>query len=119
MGGHRPQRVAEEIKKELAKILREDVKEEVLRLVTVTAVNVSSDLRYVKIYFTLLGGKGDKGAVAELLEKSSGWLRGELGRRLRLRFAPELQFVYDESIEHGARIMELLNKVNQNEESRD
>lgn len=116
MGGHRPQRVAEEIKKELAKIFREDFKEEAMRMVTVTAVNVSSDLRYVKIFYSLLGGKGDREQVADILSRSSGWLRGELGRRLRLRFAPELQFDYDESIEHGARIMELLNKVSQHDE---
>ena len=108
MTGHRANKVAEEIKKEIIQLIRDKLKDPRIGFVTVTAVEVTPDIRYAKIFVSILGSEEEKKKTLEVLQKSQGFMRSELGKRMRLRYTPELTFKFDSSIEYGARIMELL-----------
>ena len=110
--GRRPDRVAEAIREEVATFLGEGVKDpRVTGLVTVTGVEVSRDLRRAKIFVSIMGTDAERKATVEGLASVAGHLRGRLGRALRLRVAPELDFVLDASIERAARIDTLLAQI--------
>jgi ribosome-binding factor A len=110
--GRRPDRVAEAIREEVATFLGEGVKDpRVTGLVTVTGVEVSRDLRRAKIFVSIMGSDAERAATVEGLASVAGHLRGRLGRSLRLRVAPELDFVLDASIERAARIDTLLAQI--------
>lgn len=115
MTSHRSNRVAEEIKKEITQMLRDEIKDPRIGFVTVTGVEVTPDIRYAKIFVSVYGNEDAKGQSLEALEKAKGFVRSELGKRMRLRYTPEISFRFDTSIEHGARIMELLEKVKETE----
>ncbi|WP_227766597.1 30S ribosome-binding factor RbfA [Zhaonella formicivorans] len=107
----RSQRVAEEMKREVAEILRNELKDPRIGFVTITSVEVSGDLRYAKVYVSVYGKSEEQKQTLEALNKASGFVRREIGKRIQLRYTPEIVFKFDESIEHGAKIAELLNKV--------
>lgn len=110
--GRRPDRVAEAIREEVATFLGEGVKDpRVTGLVTVTGVEVTRDLRRAKIFVSIMGSDAERAATVEGLASVAGHLRGRLGRALRLRVAPELDFVLDASIERAARIDTLLAQI--------
>ena len=111
MTSHRANRVAEEIKKEVTQMLREEIKDPRIGFVTVTGIEVTSDIRYAKVFISVLGDDEAKVQSLKALEKAKGFVRSELGKRIRLRYIPEISFKFDSSIEHGARIMKLLNEV--------
>ena len=79
--------------------------------VTVTDVEVTADTRYARVYFSVLGNADDKDKAARGLDSASGWLSKELGRRLRTKHTPHLTFKYDESLERGERMAQLLDEV--------
>lgn len=80
-------------------------------MISITAVDTTGDLKYCKIYLSVLGLKSEK-EMLKGLRSASGWLRRELGSRLRLRNVPELVFALDKSIEHGAHINDIINSLN-------
>ncbi len=106
---HRAQRIAEQIRHELAVILMREMKDPRIHDVTLTAVEVSPDLEHAKVWFTLL--RGDAGEVGQALKHASGFLRTELAHRLRLRTVPRLAFHYDVSVERGARLSKLIDEA--------
>ncbi|HEY5441063.1 MAG TPA: 30S ribosome-binding factor RbfA [Gemmatimonadaceae bacterium] len=109
---HRSDRVAAAMREEIATFLASDVKDpRILGLVTVTAVEVSRDLRHAKVFVSVLGSDSQRSATFEGLDAVAGHLRGRVGRALRLRVAPEFEFRNDESIAHAARIEQLLTQV--------
>jgi ribosome-binding factor A len=109
---HRSDRVAAAMREEIATFLANDVKDpRILGLVTVTAVEVSRDLRHAKVFVSVLGSDSQRAATFEGLEAVAGHLRGRVGRALRLRVAPEFEFKNDESIAHAAHIEQLLAQV--------
>jgi len=108
---HRAFRLAESIKEEVSKIIREDMKDPRLGFVTVTDVEVAEDLRYAKVFVSILGKEEDVKNGMEVLSGASGYIRSELGKTLTLRYVPEISFKYDHSIEHGAHISKLLREV--------
>ena len=110
MSGLRTGRVREEIKKEASDIIRK-LKDPRVGFVTVTDVEVSGDLRHVKIFVSVYGDEASKRATMEALDRATGFVRTEIGKRIRLRHTPEIQFHFDESIARGARIIELLSEV--------
>lgn len=112
MTSHRKDRVAEEIKRELSEIIREDMKDPRVRggLVSVTHVEVSRDISAATIYLSCLGNTEEQAHVVKAFKQAGGFIRGELANRLNLRFTPELTFRSDQSIQMGARINELLNQ---------
>ena len=108
----RAERVAEGIREEVARFLSADAKDPRIQgLVTVTAVDVPPDLRSARIYVSIMGSEEEKSSTLEGLDSLAGFLRGTLARTLRLRFAPEIEFRIDPSIERAARIEMLLSRI--------
>ena len=102
------------MREEIATFLSNDVKDpRILGLVTVTAVEVSRDLRHAKVFVSVLGSESQRAATFDGLDAVAGHLRGRVGRALRLRVAPEFAFKNDESIAHAAHIEQLLAQVRQ------
>lgn len=114
----RAQRLSEEIKRETSDILRNGVKDpRVGPLLSITQVEVSRDLSYAKIFVSLLGSKQAKKEALEGLERAKGFIKRELGGRLKLRCTPDISFIMDDSIEYGSHINQLLKKVMGSEET--
>lgn len=114
----RAQRLSEEIKREVSDILRNGVKDpRVNPLISITQVHVSRDLSYARIYVSLFGSEKEKKDALEGLERARGFVRRELGGRLKLRNVPEVSFLVDDSIEYGSHINQLLKKVMNDEET--
>lgn len=113
MSDHRrADRVAEGIRTEVARFLATGAKDpRLVGLVTVTAVEVTRDLRRATVFVSVLGSDAERAATLEGLASSAGHLRGPVGRALRLRVAPELHFRLDESVQRAARIEALLSQV--------
>ena len=108
----RPDRVAEAIREAVATFLAEGVKDpRVTGLVTVTGVDVTRDLRHARVHVSVMGTDAERKDTMEGLASVAGHLRARLGRTLRLRVTPELEFRYDASIAHAARIDSLLEQV--------
>jgi ribosome-binding factor A len=100
------------MREEIATFLANDVKDpRILGLVTVTAVEVSRDLRHAKVFVSVLGSESQRSATFEGLDGVAAHLRGRVGRALRLRVAPEIEFRNDESVAHAAKIEQLLAQV--------
>lgn len=113
MAKHRISRIAEEIKREVAQMIRDEIKDpRITGLISVTQVEVTNDLSIAKIYISLLGDEEKRKSCLQGLEKASGYIRTELAKRLKLRYTPELVFKMDESIEYGAKISKILAEVN-------
>jgi ribosome-binding factor A len=106
-------RVGEQIKKELSLIVQSELKDPRVGFITVTGVEVTNDLSQAKIYLSVLGSEQQKEDSLKALANGRGFIRSELGRRIRLRHTPELIFKFDASIEYGSRIEMLLQKVNE------
>lgn len=110
-GYDRTQRVADLIQKALASILLQDMNDDRFRLVTVTSVTVSRDLSYAKVFISVLIDDAEQiKEIVEALNREVKPLRYQLAKAVKLRIAPELKFVYDESTAYGFRIRTLLNK---------
>jgi ribosome-binding factor A len=106
-GFSRTDRVAQQIQRELAELVRLEVNDPRVRLVTITAVEVANDYSHAKVFFTRLDGKHDE--AKQGLERAAGFLRSQLARSLKLRIMPQLHFVYDESVERGSRLSQLID----------
>lgn len=114
----RPNRVAEQIKKEMTDILQRDLKDPRIGFVTVTGVEVTGDLQQATIFITVLGSDEQKESTLQGLSKATGFIRSEIGKRIRLRKTPELLFKFDESIEYGNKIEALLGELNRHSDER-
>jgi ribosome-binding factor A len=106
----RSERVGRQLQKELADLIRNGIKDPRLGMVTVQAVRLSRDLSHARVYFTLFDDS-DRKQQAQLLKDSSSFLRHEIGKRMRMRVTPVLEFVYDDSIEQGAHLSELIERA--------
>lgn len=109
----RTDRVADQLQKELAVLIQREVKDPRLGMVTVSGVKVSRDLGYADVYITLLGENDAETIKANLgiLRRAAGFLRGQIGRRIKLRHVPELRFHYDESVVRGQRLSSLIDEA--------
>jgi len=105
----RAQRVADQIQRELADLLVNEVKDPRVGRVTVTEVDVSPDLSHATVHFTHLAGKEHAPEALTALSRTAGFLRSELSRRLNLYSVPQLHFAYDDSIESGMRLSQLID----------
>lgn len=106
----RVQRIAEEIKRAAADIIR-DMKDPRIGFVSITDVEVSNDLRHVKIFVSVYGDEEAKQRTLEGLRAATGYVRTELGKVIRLRHTPEIHFKLDSSLERGARISQILAEI--------
>jgi ribosome-binding factor A len=111
----RADRVADLIKQEISDILRREVHDPRIANITVTDVKLTDDLRSARIYFVELGKDRVSEGVEKGLVKAKGFLKRELGKRMQLRYIPELAFFYDPSFEYGSRIEKLLREVRKDE----
>lgn len=102
-------RVAEQIQRELADMIRLEVKDPRVGMVTLTDVEVTADYAHAKVFFTSLGDPDQIAAATIGLNHAAGFLRHELGHRIKLRSIPQLHFVYDESVERGIRLSQLID----------
>lgn len=110
MAKYRQGRINDEVQKEMAQIVREIKDPRVSgTMICVTAAQVTPDLKFAKIYYSVLGG--DKKEVAQGLKAASGYIRRQIAQRLNLRITPEFTFILDESIEYGAHIASILNTI--------
>ncbi|MDX1655140.1 MAG: 30S ribosome-binding factor RbfA [Candidatus Competibacteraceae bacterium] len=107
----RTRRVGEQIRRELAELIREDIRDPRISMVSITAVDVSRDFAYAKVFVTALVESEERQEMVDILNQSSPRLRGELGRRMHIRTVPKLDFRYDESVERGARLSSLIDRA--------
>jgi ribosome-binding factor A len=112
----RSDRVAEAIKREVGDLLLREVKDPRVHFATVTDVEVTHDLRDVKIFISVMGPDTEKAETMAGLEAAKGFIRREIGRRVRLRFTPDIGFYLDKSLDHAMRINELLQTIHSSEE---
>ncbi|MDQ0198604.1 30S ribosome-binding factor RbfA [Neobacillus ginsengisoli] len=108
---HRANRVGEQMKKELGDIISRKIKDPRIGFVTVTDVEVTGDLQQAKVYISVLGDDEQKENTLKGLAKAKGFIRTEIGHRIRLRKTPEIIFEFDESIDYGNRIENLLHQL--------
>ncbi len=99
---------------ELCALLQRSTRDPAVRLVTVTHVRMSRDLQHARVYYTTLGHTPTRREAAQGLRRAAPFLRGQLGRRIRVRHVPELTFVYDESIERESRVAQILEELRVN-----
>jgi ribosome-binding factor A len=107
----RARRVAEQVQRVLADMLRRDVRDPRLKAVTITHVRMSPDLSHAWVHFQLLTGNAHDPLQQEILDEAAGYLRGPLGRALRLRIAPHIHFQPDTELEQGQRLDEIITKA--------
>ena len=117
MASNRIGRINDEIQRELAAQLRNLKDPRVSGMVSITRVDTTGDLRYARVYVSVLNKDQEKD-VLKGLRSASGFLRRELGHALQLRYTPELQFIGDDSIQHGAHILELLRREEEKDAAR-
>lgn len=109
----RSQRVASEIQRELAMVLFKHTNDPRLKSVLVTGVKLTADLKMARIYFHAPGDAQQREDVLAGLKSASGHIKRELGRRLKLRYMPELRFFYDDSFDYGEKIERMLKKIDE------
>ncbi len=112
MSGHRAQRVADLVHRELAQLIQEEVRDPRVGFVTITEVKVTGDLRHARVYVTSLGQQQeDREGTVDALVRATPFLRRALAHRAGLKFTPELKFFYDEVVESAGRVEDILRDV--------
>ena len=114
----RANRVGEQMKKELTDIIGRKLKDPRIGFVTVTDVRVTGDLQQATVYISVLGNQEQKENTLIGLAKASGFIRSEIGKRIRLRITPEITFEWDESLEYGQRIETLIHQLHSEEDDK-
>ncbi len=107
----RSSRVAEQIQRELAELIRLELKDPRVGLITLTGVELTPDYAHAKVFYTTLADPSARQGIDAGLRRASGFLRRELGRRIRIHTLPELHFVFDESVERGDRLSRLIDEA--------
>ena len=107
----RKDRVAEQIRRELAELIRSELKDPRVGMISITDVEVTADYAHAKVFFSTLAGSEHVAEVMTGLQKASGFLRRELGKRISIHMTPQLHFVFDESLERGADLSQLIQKA--------
>jgi len=107
----RANRVAESIHKEVSSLLLKGLKDPRIGFVTITAVDVTPDLHLARVYFSVMGDEEARKNTQKGLSSSIPYIRRELGRRLRMRYVPDILFQYDSSLEYGNRIESLIREI--------
>lgn len=113
----RHDKVTRAIKKEISNIIHDELKDPRLGFVTITRVEMTADLRYAKVFFSVLGKEEERKKTKAALDSALGYIRRLIAQRIRLRFAPEIMFREDRSIEYSIQIEKLLNELGVSDES--
>lgn len=109
--GSRPERVADQIRKELSVLLAREVQDPGIGFLTITRVKVTPDLQQARVFYTIIGDDKARKETAKALGRALPFLRRQVGQRVRLRTVPDLQFMYDESIEQQDRIERIIQDI--------
>ncbi len=116
MSENRVRRVAEQIKKDISSIISGEIKDpRIVAMTSVTGVELSKDLRYASVYISVYGSDTDKNETLQTLIRASGFIRSEIGKRIRLRYTPDINFFLDNSMEYGAHIEKVIKSLNNEE----
>jgi ribosome-binding factor A len=116
MSENRVRRVAEQIKKDIGQIIASQIKDpRVAGITSVTEVQLTRDLRYASVYVSIFGTDLEKEETLQTLIRAAGYIRGEIGRRIRLRYVPEINFFLDNSIEYGVHIDNVIKSLKKEE----
>ncbi|THB70009.1 MAG: 30S ribosome-binding factor RbfA [Gammaproteobacteria bacterium] len=108
----RNQRVSDQIQRDLSELIRKEIKDPRIGMVTISEVEVAGDLAIAKVYFTVLGGSQEQNLQSgEILNKAAGYLRSLLGKGMKIRTVPQLKFLYDNSFENASQISDLIDKA--------
>lgn len=117
MSSKRIARISEEIKKIISQLMIKELKDpRISDLTTITDVEVTNDLRYAKIYVSVLGSEKERKSTIKALESASGFIRKEIGKKIKLRYIPEPKFYSDKSIENGIYISKLIDSIKEDDE---
>ena len=108
------ERLNDQFQKEISIILQTEIKDQDIHFVTITGCDITNDLSFCKVYFTVLDDS-KKESTLQALKGAASFIRGELSRRIEIRHTPELRFIYDESIEYGNKIEKIIEKINEEE----
>ena len=111
MATQRQERVARLLREEISRIIEREIKDPRIGMVSITDVEVTPDLRQACVFASVYGSEDQARDSIEVLDRAVRFIRGELGKALRLRYVPELEFRLDPSLAHGARIVQLLEQV--------
>ena len=109
----RPQRLALQIQQEVSLMISRDMKDRRVGFVTVTGVQLTPDLRHARIFISMMGSESEKEESLEALNHATGWVRHELGQRIRMKFIPEIVFQMDTSQEYGEHIDRLIDEIHE------
>lgn len=113
----RADRVSDLLKKEISGLLLREVKDPHIGFITITDVEVSKDLQVAKVYYTILGDEKQLRESAQALNRASRFIKRQLGKRLRMRYIPDIIFKYDHSLEYGNRIDDILSHLENSEKT--
>ena len=116
MGRKRLERVAEAIRQEIAGLFTDGLKDPRIGFVSVVSVEMSSDLRYANVYISLYGNESQRKGSLAGLQSSAGWVRREIGKRVKLQYTPEIRFFEDKSLDRVFRLEEILREIHNEEE---
>lgn len=105
----RTERVGQQMQREIAELVRLEINDPRVKLVTITGVEVAGDYSHAKVFFTRLDGKNDE--AQQGLDRSAGYIRSRLARSIKLRIMPQLHFVYDASVERGSHLSQLIDQA--------
>ncbi len=111
MTSTRLERVQRQLLRETSVVLKEEMKDPRIGFVTVTEAQLSPDFRHAKIFVSILGSRDEQEETFQVLQKASGFVRAQIGQRIRLRYTPEITFMRDDSIEHVDRIFRIMNEI--------
>jgi len=114
---NRADRVSGQIRRILSELLQKNIKDPRLKSATITGVDLTRDLRYATVYFVLSEGRGSREEAAAGFQSAMGYLKRTIAPELGLRYMPELKFCYDESMDYGARIENVLRSLKTDDES--
>ena len=116
MEGKRSEKVGDLIQKEISHMLVRSIKDPRIGFVTITRVIVSDDCRFANVYFSVAGSLAERESSVKGLDSAKGYVRRELGRRIRLRYTPEITFQFDPSVEYAIHMEELIQSIHQEKE---
>jgi ribosome-binding factor A len=111
MSKPRPERVQEALRQEISRIVHDELKDPRIGFLTITKVELTKDLRYAKVYFSVLGGEKDKNLALKGLNSAKGYIKNIIADRINLRFVPEVAFKIDESLQYAKDIYDLLEQI--------
>ena len=111
--GFRPNRVADQIRAEISQMLAREVHDPGIGFITLTRVEVSPDLQLARVYYTTIGTESQRKATVKALRRATPFLHYQIGKRMRLRRVPVLEFFFDKTVEHQARVEELIREIHE------